>query len=55
MTTTTINTSLSLIPTAFSAFLMSVSVPLILEPVSFSAHFVKIETTQAVFYAGSSE
>jgi hypothetical protein len=54
ITATTINTdnsSISLIPFAISALLMSVSVPLILEPVSFSAHFVKIETPQAAFYA----
>jgi hypothetical protein len=49
--TTTTTTALSLIPFAISAILISVSVPLILSPISFSAHTIKIETPQAAFYA----
>jgi hypothetical protein len=45
------NTSLTLVPSAISVLLVSVSIPLILDPVGFSAHFVKIETPQAAFYA----
>lgn len=43
--------ALALVPAAISLILISTSIPLVLEPVSFPAHTIQIETTQAAFYA----
>lgn len=41
---------LALIPSAVALLLISTQIPLVINPVSFSAPFIKVETTQSVFY-----